>query len=71
MTQDRPGLLHTISSTLAQEGCSIEVALIDTEGPLAHDVFYLTRNGEKLTTEQMRDLEWALAGELADSIPTW
>jgi [protein-PII] uridylyltransferase len=71
VTQDRPGLLHTISSTLAQEGCSIEIALIDTEGPLAHDVFYLTRNGEKLTTEQMRDLEWALAGELADSIPTW
>jgi [protein-PII] uridylyltransferase len=71
VTQDRPGLLHTISSTLTQEQCSIEVALIDTEGPLAHDVFYLTRQGEKLTTEQMRDLEWALAAELADSIPSW
>lgn len=71
VTQDRPGLLHTISSTLTQEGCSIEVALIDTEGPLAHDVFYLARKGEKLTTERMRDLEWALAAELADSIPTW
>ena len=71
VTQDRPGLLHTISSTLTKEGCSIEVALIDTEGPLAHDVFYLTRNGNKLTSEQMRDLEWALAGELSDSLPTW
>jgi [protein-PII] uridylyltransferase len=71
VTQDRPGLLHTISSTLTEEGCSIEVALIDTEGPLAHDVFYLTRNGNKLTSEQMRDLEWALAGELSDSLPTW
>lgn len=71
VTQDRPGLLHTISSTLTEEGCSIEVALIDTEGPLAHDVFYLTRNGNKLTSEEMRNLEWALAGELSDSLPTW
>jgi [protein-PII] uridylyltransferase len=71
VTQDRPGLLHTISSTLAEEGCSIEVALIDTEGPLAHDVFYLTCANGKLTAEQMRDLEWTLAGELSDSLPTW
>jgi [protein-PII] uridylyltransferase len=71
VTQDRPGLLHTISSILADEGCSIEVALIDTEGPLAHDVFYLTCENGKLTAEQMRDLEWALAGELSDSLPAW
>ena len=71
VTQDRPGLLHTISSRLSEEGCSIEVALIDTEGPLAHDVFYLTRDGQKLSAEQMRDLEWILAGELSDALPTW
>ncbi|HEY1730208.1 MAG TPA: HD domain-containing protein [Terriglobales bacterium] len=71
VTQDRPGLLHTISSRLSDEGCSIEVALIDTEGPLAHDVFYLTRGGQKLNEEQMRDLEWALAGELSDALPLW
>jgi [protein-PII] uridylyltransferase len=71
VTQDRPGLLHTISSTLAKEGCSIEVALIDTEGPLAHDVFYLSCANGKLAAEQMRDLEWTLAGELSDSLPTW
>ncbi len=71
VTQDRPGLLHIISSRLSEEGCSIEVALIDTEGPLAHDVFYLTRDGQKLSSEQMRDLEWMLAGELSDALPAW
>jgi len=71
VTQDRPGLLHNISSMLAMEGCNVEVALIDTEGPLAHDVFYLTSENGKLTEEKMRDLEWSLATELSDSLPTW
>ncbi len=72
ITQDRPGLLHTISSTLTTEECSIEVALIDTEGPVAHDVFYITCGGHKLTAERMRAIEWALTAELADALPsTW
>ena len=70
VTQDRPGLLHTISSALTSEDCSIEIALIDTEGPLAHDVFYITCGGKKLSAERMRSVEWALATELGDSLPT-
>ena len=70
ITQDRPGLLYTISSTLAAENCNIEVALIDTEGAVAHDVFYLTREGEKLSREQQRAIEWALTTELSDSLPS-
>ena len=70
ITQDRPGLLHTISSTLAGENCSIEVALIDTEGEMAHDVFYLTSAGMKLTRDQQRAVEWALTTELAESLPS-
>ena len=72
ITQDRPGLLHTISSTLTHEECSIEVALIDTEGPVAHDVFYITCDGKKLTAAKMRVIEWALSAELGDALPsTW
>ena len=70
ITQDRPGLLHNISSALAAENCSIEVALIDTEGAMAHDVFYLTSGGVKLARDQQRAVEWALTTELAESLPS-
>lgn len=62
ITQDRAGLLYHIGSALARCGCNIEVALIDTEGQKAIDVFYLTAQGKKLEGALQDELRRALAG---------
>jgi [protein-PII] uridylyltransferase len=57
IAQDQLGLLHRISSQFAQEDCNIEIALIETEGQMAIDVFYLTSQGAKLTSEHQERLQ--------------
>ncbi len=57
---DVPGLLRTISVTLSEMRFNVEVALVDTEGETAIDVFYLTQNGNRLTPTQKRELQTAL-----------
>jgi [protein-PII] uridylyltransferase len=64
IAQDRPRLLHSISSCLAQQKCNLEIALIDTEGQMAIDTFYLTSEGKKLTAELQKKVEKALLEEL-------
>ncbi len=63
VTQDRPGLLFRLSSTVADFGCNIEVALIDTEGQRAFDTFYLTFGGTKLSPDTQERLRVGLLAE--------
>jgi [protein-PII] uridylyltransferase len=64
IAQDRPRLLHRIASCLSDQKCNIEIALIDTEGQMAIDTFYLTSGGKKLRPEHQKQVEKALLGEL-------
>jgi [protein-PII] uridylyltransferase len=60
VTHDAFGLLYRIASVISAHGCNIEVALITTEGHRAIDVFYITRDGGKLSPGLERELERGL-----------
>jgi [protein-PII] uridylyltransferase len=64
IAQDRSGLLHRISSQLSRQQCNIEIALIDTEGQMAIDVFYLTSNRAPLNSEHQDAIAAALSADL-------
>jgi [protein-PII] uridylyltransferase len=64
IAQDRPRLLHRIASCLSASECNIEIALIDTEGQMAIDTFYLTSSGKKLTPAHQERVGAALREEL-------
>ncbi|MBM3782734.1 MAG: hypothetical protein FJW30_00155 [Acidobacteria bacterium] len=57
IAEDRIGLLYDFASVFAESGFNVEVVLIDTEAHKALDVFYLTRNGRKLTENEQFVLE--------------
>jgi [protein-PII] uridylyltransferase len=64
IAQDRPRLLHRIASCLSDQECNIEIALIDTEGQMAIDTFYLTSGGKKLSADHCRRVEKSLVEAL-------
>lgn len=66
VSQDRPGLLYSVASALAEVGCNVEVALVDTEGQKAIDVFYLTRKGKKLGPKSESKLREVLLNQIAE-----
>jgi [protein-PII] uridylyltransferase len=65
VAQDRPGLLYRLAETLAEAKCNIDIALIDTEGEMALDVFYLTSGGRKLTRELQEEVRSTLLEQLS------
>ena len=58
--EDRPGLLHDLTSALAEAKCDIELVLADTEGQKVIDVFYITKDKTKLEAAEEASLELAL-----------
>ena len=64
VAQDVPGLLYVIAQALSELQCNIEIALIDTEGETALDVFYLTANGHKLPLELQQTVRESLLERL-------
>ena len=66
IAEDRPGLLHRICSSFSSQNCNIEIALIDTEGQMAIDAFYLTSGANKLTHEHQKQIEKDLLEELRE-----
>lgn len=67
VAQDVPGLLRAISETLSRVGYNVEVALVDTEGETAIDVFYLTHDGGRLTAAEELALRDALVSAIDEN----
>jgi [protein-PII] uridylyltransferase len=58
--QDRLGILYEAANLMHEKGIDIISARINTESGLAHDVFYVQREGMKLASEVVSDLVLSL-----------
>lgn len=70
VAQDTPGLLHALAVTLGAARCNIEVAVIDTEGETAIDVFYLTRDGQPLPESELAEIGAQIESAIATNAAT-
>jgi len=65
VAEDRPGLLYEVASAISESGANIEVVLIDTQAHKAIDVFYITAEGVKLSTERQAGLAETIRAAIA------
>jgi [protein-PII] uridylyltransferase len=71
VTQDRPGLLHTIAEALHRAEVSIEVARIATEGNRATDAFYLRDlSGARLPARSGKMIDPARRAAVVEAVQT-
>jgi len=56
-TEDRPGLLYSLSTVFSSNSCNIDVVLVDTKGHRAIDVFYVAQAGQKLSIDMQARLK--------------
>jgi [protein-PII] uridylyltransferase len=64
-TQDRPGVLYTITRTLAELQLDIQLSKVATEAARVADVFYVRESdGSKLTPERVDEVKLALGEAL-------
>lgn len=64
LADDRIGLLYDLARTLADAACDLDVVLVNTEGPRALDVFYVTQNGRGLDDQAAASLRQQLLAVL-------
>ncbi len=61
VAEDRPGLLYDLARTISEQGCNIDVVLIDTEAHKALDVFYVSKIGGEVQARLKKALIAACA----------
>ncbi len=61
---DRPGLLRTVASAVAEQGVDVSAAVVATLGSEAVDVFYLGRDGRPLDAATAEAVRAAVLGAL-------
>ena len=57
MAEDRLGLLYSLANVFSSNACDIDTVLIDTKGHRAIDVFYVAKDGKKLSAEMQETLK--------------
>ncbi|MCU0226672.1 MAG: DUF294 nucleotidyltransferase-like domain-containing protein [Bryobacterales bacterium] len=57
---DRPGLLYDIARTLAANGCTIDVLIVETRAHRAFDTLYVQKMGRELTADEQAEVTVAL-----------